>query len=109
MCPRYRVPFSEDFPLTPVVGRARGRSPAPQPGVRRPCHNRGSGDRATTGLKKTFRRTVEPKPNHTDMLGLRGGSYDYQASHVRSAQRNPSRLVNRYGDFGFRLARTLTP
>ncbi|HLJ92741.1 MAG TPA: SUMF1/EgtB/PvdO family nonheme iron enzyme, partial [Gemmataceae bacterium] len=46
----------------------------------------------------------------TDIRIVRsGGSYDFQARNVRSAQRNPSSglVVNRYGDYGFRLARTL--
>jgi formylglycine-generating enzyme required for sulfatase activity len=47
--------------------------------------------------------------NSTDVLDVRGGSFDYQARNVRSAQRNASSglVVNCYGDFGFRLARTL--
>jgi formylglycine-generating enzyme required for sulfatase activity len=37
---------------------------------------------------------------------LRGASYDYQPSQVRSANRNPSAAIHPYGDYGFRLART---
>ncbi len=40
---------------------------------------------------------------------LRGDSFGYQASVVRSASRNSYAPTNRFDDYGFRPARTFTP
>ena len=40
---------------------------------------------------------------------LRGGSWSYGPDHLRSANRNRSTPVVRLNDYGFRVARTLTP
>jgi formylglycine-generating enzyme required for sulfatase activity len=40
---------------------------------------------------------------------LRGGSFSYQASHVRSASRANDGPALRTNDLGFRPARTFTP
>lgn len=67
------------------------------------CQDKGypEGNKATDDTEDDF------LVKSTDMRMTRGGSYDYQPSHIRSAQRNPSVVTNGFGDYGFRPARTL--
>jgi formylglycine-generating enzyme required for sulfatase activity len=45
-------------------------------------------------------------PAQGDVRGVRGGSFSYHSSKLRSASRNNNQPVNRYNDDGFRAART---
>ena len=53
----------------------------------------------------------EDKEDITDKNSrvLRGGSFNFQASLVRSAYRDGNVPANRVNDVGFRPARTFTP
>jgi formylglycine-generating enzyme required for sulfatase activity len=63
------------------------------------------------------RQGEEPEDDKEDILTinnqnsrvLRGGSFVYPASYVRSAYRNSGVPTLRTGDIGFRPARTFTP
>jgi len=45
-------------------------------------------------------------PAQGDVRGVRGGSFSYHSSKLRSANRYNNQPVNRYNDDGFRVART---
>lgn len=53
--------------------------------------------------------TSDKEVNKQDNRVLRGGSFHLHASSVRSAHRSYFVPTNRFGDYGFRPARTFTP